>query len=424
MHHRAFLILGFLGVGLTTLAQPTAQRQAVAKSVGEAGSILRRESAAKPWQLVADNEALQTGELLVAGAGATLEGNNGAVRLLLQGNVARQVPLPVIESAVVLHSSPDIDLDFEFLRGRVELINQKTKGEAKVRVRGQRGSTDIVLLQPGTRVALVRSGRWTPGVLFRKDAKDDHQPAQAFRLLVLKGEIEVKTAKHQFAMHALPGPALLEGDGVGDTDPSPRKLDKLPDWATAQADAEDLKKVKAGLARFQDLARKKSVAEALDQLLQSENLVDRRVAVALLGATDDLARLAHSLVAAPNSDTWENTVRVLRHWIGRERGQDQKLYQELIEKEKLTAIQAETILEMLHDFGDDALTQPETYEALLDLLDSNQQAICGLAHWQLYRLVPAGRKIGYDPLAVPEKRAQAVKEWRKLIPAGKLPPAK
>jgi hypothetical protein len=323
-----------------------------------------------------------------------------------------------------LHSSPDIDLDFEFLRGRVELINQKTKGEAKVRVRGQRGSADIFLLQPGTRVALVRSGRWTPGVPFRKDAMDDHQPAQAFLLLVLKGEIEVKTAKHQLAMHAPPGPALLEGNHVGDTDPSPRKLDKQPDWATAQADVEDLKKSKASLARFQDLARRKSVADALDQLLQSENLVDRRVAVALLVATDDLARLAHSLVAAPNSDTWENTVRGLRHWIGREPGQDQKLYQALIEKEKLTAIQAETILEMLHDFGDDALTQPETYEALLDLLDSNQQAIRGLAHWQLYRLVPAGRKIGYDPLAASEKRAQAVKEWRKLIPAGKLPPAK
>jgi hypothetical protein len=424
MHYRAFLILGLLGVGLTALAQPAAQRQAVAKSVGEAGPMLRRESAAKPWQLVADNETFQTGDLLVAGMGAALEGSNGAVRLLLEGNVARHVPLPVNESAVVLHSGPDIDLDFEFLRGKVELINQKTKGEAKVRVRGQRGSTDILLLQPGTRVALVRSGRWTPGVPFRKDAKEDHRPAQAFLLLVLKGEIGVKTAKHQFAMQAPPGPALLEGDDVGDTDLSPRKLDKLPDWATVQANAEDLKKVKASLVRFQDLARKKSVADALHQLLQSENPVDRRVAVALLGATDDLARLAHSLVAAPTSDTWENTVRVLRHWIGREPGQDQKLYQALIEKEMLTAIQAETILEMLHDFGDDALTQPETYEALLDLLDSNQQAVRGLAHWQLYRLVPAGRKIGYDPLAVPEKRAQAIKEWRKLIPAGKLPPAK
>jgi len=425
MHSRAFVVFGLLGAGLTALAQPAAQRQAVAKSVGEAGSILRRESAAKPWQLVAAKEALQTGDLLVAGAGAALEGNNGAVRLLLEGNAAGHVPLPVIESAVVLHSSPDIDLDFEFLRGMVELVNQKAKGEAKVRVRGRHGTTDILLLQPGTRVVLVQSGRWTPGVPFRKNAKpEDHQPAQAFVLLVLKGEIEIKTARHQFAMHAPPGPALLEGDDVGDTDPSPRKLDKLPEWATAPADAEDLKKTKAGLARFQELAAKKSVPEAVDQLLQANDAAERRLAVTLMGATDDLDHLAHALVSSQTPDVWQNSVRAIRNWIGRGPGQDQKLYRALVDKEKLSDAQAESVLQLLHNFGDDALLRPETYEGLLDLMESDQLAIRGLAHWHLHRLVPAGRKIGYDPLAAPDKRAQAVAEWRKLIPAGKLPPAK
>jgi hypothetical protein len=393
--------------------------------VGETGTIMRRESTAKPWQLVGEGEALQSGDALVAGTGAALDGKNGAVRLRLQGVAGGTPPLPIIESAVVLHSGRDVDLDFALLRGRVDVVNRKAKGQAKVRVRGRESTADIRLLQPGTQVALVLSGRWPPGVPFRKGANPkEHRPALAFAVLVLRGEIELKTAKHQLAMRAPPGPALLDGDDIGDTDASPRRLDKLPDWATEKAVGDDFKKVRAGLARFRDLARKKSVPEALKQLLQSRNAVERRIAVALLGATDDLDRLTSCLSKAPTPDTWENGVRILRHWIGREAGQDQKLYQALIDKHQLTAAQAETVLQLLHGFGDDALTLPETFEGLLDLMESDQLAIRGLAHWHLYRLVPRGRKIGYDPLAAPKKRAQGVREWRKLIPAGKLPPSK
>jgi hypothetical protein len=387
--------------------------------------MLRRESTTKPWQLVEKEEALYSGDLILAGTGAALEGNNGAVQLQLLGSAGSTPPLPIIESAIMPHFGPDVDLDFDLLRGRVDVVNHKAEGEARVRVRGQESTAQIRLLKPGTRVALVLSGRWPPGVPFRKDAQPgEHKPALAFSVLVLQGEIELKTAKHQLVMHAPPGPALLEGDDLGDTDPSPRRLDQLPDWATATAEQDDFKSVRAGLARFRDLARQKSVPEALDQLLQSKNLIDRRIAVALLGATDDLDRLTNCLVNAATPDIWENSVRVSRHWIGREPGQDQRLYQGLIDKHRLTAAQAETVLQLLHNFGDDALTLPETFEGLLDLLESDQLAIRGLAHWHLYRLVPRGRKIGYDPLAAPEKRTQAVQEWRKLIPAGKLPPAK
>ena len=55
-------------------------------------------------------------------------------------------------------------------------------------------------------------------------------------------------------------------------------------------------------------------------------------------------------------DIWEKAIPVIRHWIGREPGQDQKLYQALLEKRKLTPAQAETILQLLHNFSDDALT--------------------------------------------------------------------
>jgi hypothetical protein len=333
--------------------------------------------------------------------------------------------LPIIETAVVLNSSADVDLDFTLLRGRVDLVNQKAKGEAKVRVRGPEGAAvEVRLLEPGTRLALLVYGRWPPGVPFRKDAKpEEYKPAQAVIALVLQGEIDFHTPRHQFVMRAPPGPALLEGDRVGKTDPAPRRLDKLPDWATEKADTEEAKKVRAGLTRFRELAQKKSIADAVDQLLQSENPVERKIAVAVMGATDDLERLALALANARTPDIWDSGVVVIRHWIGREPGQDQKLYQALLDKKKLTPVQAETILQLLHNFSDEALTQPETYESLLDLLESDQLAIRGLAHWHLYRLVPAGRKIGYDPLAPAEQRAKSAQAWRKLIPAGKLPPS-
>jgi hypothetical protein len=419
------LILSVLGFGLTVSAQTEPQRQDVAKSVGDPGTIMRRESPAMPWQLVGKAAALRAGEVLVAGSGAAIEGKNGTVQLLLWGSAGETPPLPIIESAIVLHSGPDVDLDFALLRGRVDLVNRKAEGEAKVRVRGRESMVVIRLLQPGTRVALLLSGRWPPGVPFRKNAKlAEHKPALAFVVLVLRGEIEIETATRQFAMRAPPGPALLEGDDIGDTDPSPRRLDKLPDWAAEGADTEDSQKVRAGLARFRDLGRQKSVLQAVEQQLQSDSAVDRKIAVALLGATDNLDGLINCLLKGPTPDLWENGVRVIRHWIGREPGQDQKLYQVLIDKHQLTAAQAETVLQLLHSFGDDALTLPETYEGLLDLMESDQLSIRGLAHWHLYRLVPSGRKIGFDPLADPAKRAQAVKEWRRRIPAGKLPPSK
>ena len=88
----------------------------------------------------------------------------------------------------------------------------------------------------------------------------------------------------------------------------------------------------------------------------------------------------------------------------------------------LAPAQAETIMQLLHGLGEEDLEQPETYQALIRLLGSDRLAVRGLAHWHLYRLVPAGRKIGYDPLAAPERRAAALKRWQELIPPGKLPP--
>ena len=89
---------------------------------------------------------------------------------------------------------------------------------------------------------------------------------------------------------------------------------------------------------------------------------------------------------------------------------------------KVPAADAENILQLLHSFSDADLAQPETCEVLIDYLAHARLAIRGLAYWHLYRLVPQGRKFGYNPLDPKDKRDRARAEWKNLVPTGKLPP--
>lgn len=140
------------------------------------------------------------------------------------------------------------------------------------------------------------------------------------------------------------------------------------------------------------------------------------------GATDNLKHLGEALANAKHSDVWDHGVIALRHWIGRGPGQDQKLYQALIKDRNYTAVDAETVLQLLHSFGEAERASPELYDSLIEYLDHPKLAVRGLAHWHLYRLVPDGQRIAYSPQASQAERDRAMASWRKLVPAGKLPP--
>jgi hypothetical protein len=166
----------------------------------------------------------------------------------------------------------------------------------------------------------------------------------------------------------------------------------------------------------------KGLDATLDEVLHSDNPDARAAAIYLLGALDDLPRLATAVGTAHQHDVWDNGVLALRHWIGRAPGQDLKLYNALIERRHFPPEQAQMVLQLLHSFSAAQLARPETYETLIDLLDHDRLAIRGLAYWHLYRLVPSGRELGYDPLADKAARGKAIEAWKKLIPAGQLPP--
>jgi hypothetical protein len=365
-------------------------------------------------------DELQAGELLVGGPGASLDSKNGAVRLSFLGEMAGTSGHPVRESAIILYDSSDVDLDFTLDRGRVDLVN-RTDSPVRIRIRIRDRQPEGVL-SGGGRLAVEMFSRWLPGTTFHKEPKPDETPALAIVAIALRGEVEVKGKLKDYLLRAPPGPALLQVDNLEKTtSASPAYLEKLPEWVNGK-ETEKQKKLQAMAKRFRARAAEKSLGEAIDMLLNSDDTYERQVAIYLMGATDDLERLGQALTHAKHRDVWDTGVLALRHWIGRAPRQDQKLYHVLIEKVKMPAAQAETVLGLLHGFGEDDLTQPATYQALLGLLESDRLALRGLAYWHLHRLAPDGRKFEYDPLASPEKRKAAVQEWRKLLPPGKLPP--
>jgi hypothetical protein len=417
----SFFLLAGTVPAVETQADKPADRVAVGKCVTATGSMLRREAPDRPWQVVKEGETLYSGDLLIGLPGAVLDARDGAVRLTFLSDLGGITPLPIVETALTLHPAKDVDLDFTLDRGRVEFSSRTPKGKAKAIARVREGRPEITL-EPGASCMLEVFGRWPAGVPFKKKAGPDHAPTLHLIFVVTNGEITLKLQRHTLAMKAPPGPAMIEWDSVHGGDPSPRKLDQLPAWAVVDDGSELAKKRRAIIDEFRQQLTRRPIGDHLNESATSDDPLRRRMAVNAMGALDDLERLGTTLATTKHPDVLENAILAMRHWIGRGPGQDQKLYEGLVKVKGHTPVDAEAIVQLLHSFGEAEVVRPELYETLIDYLGHEKLPIRTLAHWHLVRLAPAGRKIGYDPLASKEARAKAITEWQKLIPPGKLPP--
>src|SRR5262249_47162690 len=107
----------------------------VGKHATAAGLLLAREGTGKPWQVVKQGGDVTSGETYVGVPGAAIDSKNNAVRLVFLTDLDGTSPFPVLEAAVVPEPSiANDDLTFTLDRGRVEVMNRKDKGAAKVRV--------------------------------------------------------------------------------------------------------------------------------------------------------------------------------------------------------------------------------------------------------------------------------------------------
>jgi hypothetical protein len=239
-------------------------------------------------------------------------------------------------------------------------------------------------------------------------------------LFVLNGEVLLDTHTDQYALHGPPGPAYFHWDSRTGADAGPERRDQPPAWARP-AHAGEPNPLTAAVERLRERLQTMPVQETLTQMVHSPDPGNRRVAVFALGAVDDLPDLIATLSDPAHEATRDAATVALRHWIGLGPGQDMRLYDFLVQSRSYTPNQASLVLQLLHSFGENDLARPATYETLIDYLLHEKLAIRQLAKWHLDRLVPAGRAIAYDPAGSPEARQRAYEQWKKLVPAGKLP---
>jgi hypothetical protein len=419
-----------LSVGLSLQAVAAADKSgdsaghtAVAESATPAGTLLQRARAGKAWKTLKPKGDVYSNDLLVALPGAALDTKTGAIHLSLLSDLARQSPYPVLESAVVLHDNPKVDLDFTLNRGRVDVTNLKKKSQGHVLVRFRDATWELTLNEPGTRVALELYARWPTGVPFSAEPKPDSAPLASVILLVLDGSIDLKAGLNHYRMQAPPGPALFQWDSANGPDPGPKRLEELPKWANPKAASTDeAKQLQAAIERLRQRLAAEPLPTALAEAADSNDPLDRRVAVISMGATDDLPGLVDALGNEKHADMRDSAVVALRHWIGRGPGQDAKLYRYLMDERRFSPGQAEIILQLLHSFSDVDRDRRETYESLIAYLEHDKLPIRELAKWHLYRMAAAAKDIPYDPAGSAEQRERAYAQWRKLLRDGKLPP--
>jgi len=426
MRTRAGCLLTVLLFAPALGAQPP--RALVAQATSPAGTFAARPAADKPFAVLPAGAELSTGDLLVTLPGAALESKDGGVAVKSVADYDNRAALPILETALVL-TPPDKGEDFAFTldRGRVAVTNQRVRGAVVVAIRFADQKWTFKLEEPGSRVALEFCGRWPAGTQFtpaepNAPAPKPSAPLASVVLIVLNGSIQVTSGDTTLGMSAPPGPAMLTWDNVEGALAQPQKLNALPEWAdTGAKPTERAKKVAEAVEKFR-AARAEKPDAALRQFLESTEPVEQRVALVTLGAQDDLAALYASLAAAKTREEWDFVVTVLRHWLGRGPGQDQKLYQWLTGTGGYTAAQARIVLQLLFGFSAAQLKAPETYQVLIDYIAHVKAAVRNLAVWHLVRLVPQGREIPYRANGTAAEAVKTQEAWKKLVPAGELPP--
>lgn len=416
-------LLGVVGSGRAADDDKPAAKKVVAKLVSETCSLIRRPAPDQPWKVVTKGEDLNAGELLIAVPHAVIETPSG-VRLEMHADLEGQSPFPIIETAVVLHSNEKADLGLTLDRGRVDLANIKEEGKATVAIDFPGEKWTLTLTKKGCRTALEIYGRWPKGSHFTTKPTEKDVPTLELEALALEGDVKLDTGCHEFLLSGPPGNSLLEWDSITGCDTRPSRLEKLPKWA----EPFDLNKTperrlaRARMMRFRKAAVEKGLEEAMTQFLNSDDKHERRLGIVALAAIDRLDKVGEVLMKTPHEDVWDNAVLALRHWLGRQAGNDQTFYKFLVEKRDCKPAHAEQILQLTRSFSDEDIHSPVCYEMLIDYLKHEKQAVRGLAQWHLRRLVPQGRKIHFNPGGPQEEWEKAFEEWKKLIPDGKMPP--
>ncbi len=398
----------------------------VARSLSKDGALVRQPAGSTTWKTVAHEEELFEGDVILSGAGSSIENIDKSVRLTFWGDVAGTSPLPIRESAIkLLPPKAGVDFNINFERGRIELINTKEKGSALCHIillDGQDNGS-VQLNEPGASCALEGLGRWLKGTHFNPNKKESVDPGFDLIYIATKGTSEVFDHDSTHFMSAPPGPAMLQWHSAGGLIPVKSKLEKLPGWVLPPdlTNPLILSRLMAGKKLKDQFFAGKDLGELLCSMAKSSDKEERFIAINLTLALDQLEIFYKIIAETKYHDVLDNGIISLRHWIGRKAGQDLKLYEFMLTGRHYSKNQAAIFIDLLHSFGDDELKEPETFEALIDYLSNEKIGIRALSHWHLHRLVPKGRDLKFNPTGPEAEREAIVEKWKKLVPKGTVP---
>jgi hypothetical protein len=423
------------------IPKPSAERKVIGRQVipnaSQASVLLNRPPSKEPsgkeqWLRVLREGPVETTDTLMSLPGYRNEVLLESGLLLTLAGTAPEFywDFPVLESSATLYvPSSEFDAELTLERGRIYLTNNKKQGELRVRVRFLEEIWDVTLKDPQSVVAVERCGSHPADVLFDKEGKGEG-PMFFVNLYPMKGASELLI--NHYRGISLPAQTVFRWNSRQGAPEGPQKwlTPTTPLWFTKPdaanpglKDQAPYTEMRAALKELTTRLNTKSVDIALGETRNEKKPASHILAIRCLAAVDEIKQLMDILGDETDALGRDVANLSLRHWIAQKPDNELILYRTLHEKMAYSPLQAEVVLELLHLFPPEARQRPFTYEKLIFNLTDKKLAIRYLSYWHLANLVPDGaRAIRYDPAGDKELLANAQKEWKKLIPDGKLPP--
>jgi hypothetical protein len=287
---------------------------------------------------------------------------------------------------------------------------------------------DLTLKEPGDEAMVEFFRQYRPDINWRKG--EETQALATLCLLRGEGEVQLNGGE-SYGLEAPPEKAFLAWSNFTRIN-GPLKLERIPPYW--EKDPPGNKLANQMTVALKELAKRASsgkgpVTVSVLEGLEKDNFADRVLAIYCLTALDDVGKLIDILGDEDPTHYLDRDTAVfcLRRWVERDASQGKKLYDEkgrtgLLVDKRYRPTEAQTVLDLLHDFREEDHRKPETFEALAQVLESRRVALAELGWWHLNRLA-AGVKLPTFNAAGPlEDRRKVADAVRKTIEDGKLPP--
>lgn len=391
--------------------------------------LVQRQGEQGPWRRLTPGTRIYSTDPLISLPGYLSEvrldsGAHLQMRGMIPAFALESLMNLLFDSAVVIHPSSDVDLDFTLNRGRVYLSNHKTQGPVRVRIRFDREIWVLTLAEPDSEAIVDLLRAYSGDIGWR----EGEAPWTKVFLGFLKGNGTLKSDYREFPME-MPGRALCTWDnqGAGLAGPIPTQR-PLREWDKSPPMNKEVDELSAALEELsKKMTDKKPVDVVLAEGLQADRFSSRLVSIYALASLGEVNRLLDVLGDEDGNRGADRneTALVLRRWLSRGPEMGRQLYDVqkrtglLTENRKYLTGEAETLLKLLYGFSSAELRSPDTYRVLADYLRSPKIAIRELAIGVLIR---NGAPVKYNPAWPEIERKKAAAEVEKMVDEHKLPP--